>query len=161
MTDNKQKYVVGWREWLTLPSLGIDAIKAKIDTGARSSAIHAYSIETELIEGREFAIFQVHPMQDDLSNSITCRAPIVDRRIVRDSGGHEEERLFISTTVEFLGKHWEAEFSLTNRENMAFRMLLGRTSLVGGGLIVDPALSFTQGEELAAKKPTASKESQL
>jgi hypothetical protein len=161
MIDKKEKYVVGWREWLTLPSLGIDAIKAKIDTGARSSAIHAYSIETELIEGQEFAIFQVHPMQDDLSNSITCRAPIVDRRIVRDSGGHEEERLFISTTVEFMGKHWEAEFSLTNRENMAFRMLLGRTSLVGGGLIVDPARSFTQGEELAAKKPTASKESQL
>ena len=117
MIDNKEKYVVGWREWLTLPSLGIDAIKAKIDTGARSSAIHAYSIETELIEGQEFAIFQVHPMQDDISNSITCRAPIVDRRIVRDSGGHEEERLFISTTVEFMGKHWEAEFSLTNREN--------------------------------------------
>ena len=61
----------------------------------------------------------------------------------------------------FMGKHWEAEFSLTNRENMAFRMLLGRTSLVEGGLIVDPARSFTQGEELAAKKPTASKESQL
>ena len=161
MIDNKEKYVVGWREWLTLPSLGIDAIKAKIDTGARSSAIHAYSIDTEIIEGQEFAIFQVHPMQDDLSNSITCRAPIVDRRIVRDSGGHEEERLFISTTVEFMGKHWEAEFSLTNRENMTFRMLLGRTSLVGGGLIVDPARSFTQGEELAAKKPTASKESQL
>jgi len=161
MIDNKEKYVVGWREWLTLPSLGIDAIKAKIDTGARSSAIHAYSIKTEIIEGQEFAIFQVHPMQDDLSNSITCRAPIVDRRIVRDSGGHEEERMFISTTVEFMGKHWEAEFSLTNRENMAFRMLLGRTSLVGGGLIVDPARSFTQGEELAAKKPTASKESQL
>jgi hypothetical protein len=116
MIDNKEKYVVGWREWLTLPSLGIDAIKAKIDTGARSSAIHAYSIETELIEGQEFAIFQVHPMQDDLSNSITCRAPIVDRRIVRDSGGHEEERLFISTTVEFMGKHWEAEFSLWHLE---------------------------------------------
>ena len=161
MIDNNDKYIVGWREWLALPSLGIDAIKAKIDTGARSSAIHAYSIETETIKGREYAIFHVHPMQEDFSNSITCRAPIVDRRIVRDSGGHEEERLFISTTVEFMGKRWEAEFSLTNRENMAFRMLLGRTSLVGGGLIVDPARSFTQGEELAAKKPAASKEIQL
>jgi hypothetical protein len=156
MIENKAKTIVGWREWLSLPDLGIAAIKAKVDTGARSSAIHAYSVEVVTEGEQEFAIFQVHPYQDDISNSVTCRAPIVDRRIVRDSGGHEEERLFISTSVAFMGKIWEAEFSLTNRENMAFRMLLGRTSIIGGGLVVDPALSFTQGEELAAQKFAAS-----
>ncbi len=155
MTDNNDKTIIGWREWLALPELGIPAIKAKIDTGARSSAIHTFSIETQLIDGQEYAVFQVHPYQDDISSSVTCKAPIVDRRIVRDSGGHEEERLFIRTLVEFMGKTWDAEFSLTNRENMAFRMLLGRTSIVGGGLAVDPSLSFTQGEELADIKITA------
>lgn len=161
MTDKKEKSTIGWREWLALPGLGIPAIKAKIDTGARSSAIHAYSIETQSIDGIEYAIFQVHPFQDDLSHSVTCKAPIADRRVVRDSGGHEEERLFITTAVEFMGKRWDAEFSLTNRETMAFRMLLGRTSIVGGELAVDPALSFTQGEDLAAQQHAAGKETSL
>lgn len=161
MSDITNKTTVGWREWLALPQLGIPAIKAKIDTGARSSAIHAYSIEIESIDGREFAVFQVHPYQDDTQTSVTCRAPIVDRRAVRDSGGHVEERLFIATTVEFMGKTWEAEFSLTNRENMAFRMLLGRTSITLGGLVVDPALSFAQGVELGAAHSAASQEPSL
>ncbi len=161
MTESKNKTLVGWREWLALPELGIPAIKAKIDTGARSSAIHAYSIDTETIDGQEFALFKVHPLQDDTQYSVDCRAPIVDRRTVRDSGGHLEERLFVTTQVAFAGKLWRAEFSLTNRENMAFRMLLGRTSMIGGELTVDPALSFTQGEELAFQQHTASKEHTL
>ncbi len=149
MSQSEAPVVIGWREWLALPDLGIPAIKAKIDTGARTSAIHSFELQTVVEAGQEFAVFSVHPIQDNKDVCVICRAPVKDRRIVRDSGGHEEERIFIETLIKLPDRQWRAEFSLTSRENMSFRMLLGRTSMVAGGILVNPSLSFTQGRELS------------
>lgn len=149
MSGEAKTDLVGWREWLSLPELGIPAIKAKIDTGARTSAIHAYVLDTVIEDGREYACFKIHPMQKKLSVSIDCKAEIVDKRVVRDSGGHEEERYFINTLIQLGGRQWYSDFSLTNRDAMMFRMLLGRTALIDAGLQVEPSRSYVAGKYLA------------
>ncbi len=131
--------VLGWREWVALPELGIDRIKAKIDTGARTSALHTFEI-TEL-DGGTRARFYVHPNQQDTETVISCEADIVDRRIVRDSGGHEEERLVIRSPLVLGGMTVDAEITLTARDNMGFRMLVGRTA-IAGHCVVDPQRSY-------------------
>jgi len=140
--------VIGWREWLALPELGIPCIKAKVDTGAKSSAIHAWCLETVIENNREYVIFKVHPLQKRTDISIDCKAEVIDKRIVRDSGGHEEERYFINTLIRYAGREWRSDFSLTNREGMLFRMLLGRNSISSGGFAVDPSRSFIAGKGL-------------
>ncbi len=140
--------VIGWREWLSLPELSIPCIKAKVDTGAKTSAIHTYSLETVHENTREYVLFKVHPLQNRSDISIDCRAEIVDRRVVRDSGGHEEERYFINTMIAYAGHAWRTDFSLTNREGMLFRMLLGRNAIVSGGFMVDPSRSYVAGRQL-------------
>lgn len=149
MLDKTDKIIIGWREWLALPELGIPAVKAKIDTGARTSALHTFNLDTVEEDGQLFATFDFHPLQKNKKLVLSCKAPVTDQRVVRDSGGHEEKRYFIATSIQLGGKIWQAEFSLTNRDNMSFRMLLGRTSIVRGGFAVDPKRSFTQGRELA------------
>ncbi len=148
MSDD-QPALIGWREWLALPELGIPSIKAKIDTGARTSAIHTYQLETVTESGIDYVLFKVHPLQKKNDISVDCKAEIIDRRVVRDSGGHEEERYFIKTLIDFAGKQWYSDFSLTNRDGMMFRMLLGRTALVDAGLCVEPARSYIAGRALA------------
>ncbi len=137
-----RKYpVIGWREWVGLPELGIAKIKAKIDTGARTSALHAFSLRPFIEEGKHKIRFDIHPLQHNISELITCVADIVDRRLVTDSGGHEEERYVITTPVVIAGQLWPIEITLTERENMLFRMLLGRSAL-RKRFIVNPARSF-------------------
>ena len=143
--------VVGWREWLSLPDLKIDMIKAKVDTGARTSALHAFFIDPFEHNGAEWIRFGIHPLQGNSEFEITCEMPVKDRRIVSDSGGHSEERFVIETTL-LLGQHrWQAELTLTNRDSMKFRMLLGRTALADR-FMVNPHNSYSIG-----KKPKMTK----
>jgi len=136
--------IIGWREWVGLPELGEFRIKAKIDTGARTSAIHATGIEILIENGREMARFILFPNQDDDTLSCACQAPVVDKRTITDSGGHEEERLIVSTTIA-LGEHrWPIELSLTDRDTMGFRMLLGRAA-IRKRFLIDPGASYLEG----------------
>lgn len=138
----KKKYpIVGWREWVCLPDLGLARIKAKIDTGARTSALHAFSLQPFVENGKNRIRFDIHPLQHNTELVVTCVADIVDKRLVTDSGGHEEERYVIETPITIAGQTWPIEITLTERENMLFRMLLGRRAL-RKHFIVNPARSF-------------------
>ncbi|MGD8347453.1 MAG: RimK/LysX family protein [Lysobacterales bacterium] len=139
---------LGWKEWLSLPGLGIDHVKAKVDTGARTSALHAFEIE-ELDSGRRLR-FLVHPLQRDTATVVECFADVVDRRIVSDSGGHREQRWVIRTDVAIGPYLWPAEFTLTARDNMLFRVLLGRTAIKGLAL-VDPSRAYLVGKAPAPR----------
>lgn len=138
----KKKYpIIGWREWVALPKLSIPKIKAKIDTGARTSALHAFALKPFEENGQKKIHFDIHPLQHNTAEVIRCTADVVDRRSVTDSGGHEEERYVIETLITIAGQTWSIEITLTERENMLFRMLLGRSAL-RKRFIVNPARSF-------------------
>lgn len=141
---NEPQWVIGWREWLALPDLGIREIKVKVDTGARSSALHAYRLEHFRAGGKSMVRFHVHPYQRDDRRVVRAEAEMVDERRVRDSGGHSELRPVIRTTARLRDRIWAIEITLTNRDEMGFRMLLGRQALVSRFLI-DPARSFLAG----------------
>ena len=142
-----QKLRVGWREWVSLPGLGIPAIKAKIDTGARTSALHIFNFETFRAKGRDRIRFGIHPLQKNRKVELICDAEIVDRRMVSDSSGHREMRYVIQTPIQIAGMEWVIEMTLTNRDSMLFRMLLGRTAQAGR-LIIDPVSSYLTGREI-------------
>jgi hypothetical protein len=147
--------MVGWREWLVLPELGVPAIKAKIDTGARSSALHTHDYQVFDQDGAPWVRFCLHPFPNDSSIEVRCVHPVAEFRSVKDSGGHSELRPFIRTRV-FLGPHqWDIELNLTNREKMKFRMLLGRGALHGRFRIA-PEASYL----LSPQKPSAEDEAE-
>ncbi len=137
---------LGWREWVTLPELGIPHIKAKVDTGARTSALHAFKVEPFQKGNQNYVRFSMHPIQGDNNHVVTCEAPVIDIRQVTDSGGHRELRHVIKTTIRAGEHEWEAEFTLTSRENMKFRMLLGRTA-IRSRFLVDASKSFLIGDK--------------
>jgi len=139
---------VGWREWLGLPGLGVPAIKAKVDTGARTSCLHVCSMETYTEEGAEWVRFVVQPLRKHPEVIFNCAAPVLDRRNVTDSGGHTQSRIFIQTEVSLGDRRWQCELNLTRRDNMLFPMLLGRTALHGHA-VVEPGESFCQGKFVA------------
>jgi len=140
---------VGWREWAALPELGVPAVKVKIDTGARTSALHALDIERFRDNGRDMVRFIVHPVQRSDTVVIRAQAPLVDIRSVSDSGGHSENRYVISSRITLgsteKGSMDQAiDITLTQRSSMLFRMLVGRTALAGN-VVVDPAASYLCG----------------
>jgi hypothetical protein len=121
--------IIGWREWISLPDLEIKEIKVKVDTGAKTSSLHAFDLEKYKRNGKEYVKFKVHPDQDSVKEIVTCRAQILEYRKVKSSNGHSELRPVILTNVVLLGQEWLIEITLTNRDAMGFRMLLGRDSI--------------------------------
>lgn len=138
--------IIGWREIVALPNLGISEIKAKIDTGARSSALHAFHIQKFQHDNQEMIRFQIHPYQRDSKQTVTTEAKLLEYREIRNSGGEAQLRPVILTNVELGGKQWEIELTLTNRDVMGFRMLLGRQA-VRNRFLVDPGKSFIQSHQ--------------
>jgi len=140
------KMLIGWREWVALPDLGIPGIKAKVDTGAKTSTLHAFDIVPFEKDGRPCVSFNVHPLQQKKSPAITCTAPLVGKRKITNSDGQSQMRYVVNTKVLIAGKSWDIELTLNNRDSMKFRMLLGRDALKGR-LIVDPQLSLQAGSK--------------
>ncbi len=143
--------VAGWREWVSLPEFGVKWVKAKLDTGARSSAIHAYDVEEFVRDGVAWASFEVHPWQRSDLDAARVELPVIDRRVVRSSTGHEEERLVVTTIVRAVGHDLHAELTLTNRDEMGFRMLVGREAM-RGAVLVDPSRSYLGGKPSRAMR---------
>ena len=136
--------IIGWREWLSLPDLGVPRIKAKIDTGARSSSLHAYDIEQFEREGCSMVRFKVHPIQRREQLEICCSAKVHDIRSVRTSSGQATDRIVIQTTASWLDQTWTIDLTLADRSQMGFRMLVGREAM-RGRMLVDPGRSYFGG----------------
>ena len=142
---NPSKVLIGWQEWASLPKLNIPAIKTKIDTGAKTSALHASEIYPFHRHGVKYVHFLVHPIQASLKYETVCTAIVVDERMVKNSGGQKELRYVIKTPIMLGLMIWDIEITLTNRDLMRFRMLLGRDALKGHSL-VDPGKILYQGK---------------
>ncbi|HIK36466.1 MAG: RimK/LysX family protein [Geminocystis sp.] len=136
--------LIGWREYVCLPQLGIEKIKAKIDTGARTSALHAYHIHTYQEGEQQMVEFKVHPLQRQTHVTISCTAPLLGYRKVTNSGGHATIRPVILTSIRLGEYQWQIELTLTNRDVMGFRMLLGREA-IRRKFLVDAGHSFIYG----------------
>ncbi len=137
----KQKLIAGWREWAQLPELNVEMIKVKIDTGAKTSSLHAFDLSIVSYMGRDCVQFDVHPIQDNDIITHTCICPIVDYRWITSSTGHKQKRFIINTTLKMGDFSSLVEVSLANRDEMGFRMLVGRNALKGS-ILVDPSHSF-------------------
>jgi hypothetical protein len=135
--------LVGWREWVGLPLFGIHAIKAKTDTGARTSALHAEAIQRHTVSGTPMLAFRVFPFRGDRVTVVSVEAALVGERLVRSSDGDAQLRPIVRTTLEIAGIEREIEISLARRDLMGFRMLLGRAALEG--MLVDPMRSYVWG----------------
>lgn len=142
---------IGWREWTALPLLGIDAVKVKVDTGARSSSLHAFDLHEFKRDSRTFVRFKVHPWQRSSKETVEAEAELLEYRSIKSSTGHASQRPVVVTEVELLGNRWPIELTLAARDEMGFRMLLGREA-VRGRFVVDPGLSYYGGKPAAPPK---------
>ena len=142
MSDRKS---LGWREWIGFPGLNIHKIKAKIDTGARTSALHAFMVEPFSRDAQPWVRFAIHPIQGNTETVVECESLIKDQRIVRDSGGHDELRYVINAHIAIGDDLIHSEVTLTDRDTMLFRVLLGRTAL-RAKYIIHPGKSYLQGK---------------
>lgn len=145
MTKDDKYTIIGWREWVSLPELGIDKIKVKADTGARTSALHAFKLEPFNEKNNQKIRFYIHPLQHNKKKIIQCVTNIADIRWVTDSGGHREKRYVIRTLLVIGQFKKKIEITLTNRDTMQFRMLLGRTAMKHH-FIVNPSFSYITGK---------------
>lgn len=136
-----RRKIVGWREWVRFPDLKVTRIKAKLDTGARTSALHAFDVKPYTKYGAAYVRFSVHPMQRKSKPEIKCRALVIDHRFVTDTGGRREERPVIRTTLKIGKSRYPIELTLTDRDHMGFRLLIGRQAL-RRRYLVDPGRSF-------------------
>jgi len=146
----RDRPVLGWREWLALPQLGIVAIKTKVDSGAHSSSLHVESLVEYLQDGKTWLRFVVVTGRRG-ERPVECTAPAIDQRVVTDSGGHSTTRWFIRTEFRLADHSWETDMNLTDRCNMRFPMLLGRNAL-SDRFWVDPAASYRYGRPVALRK---------
>ncbi|NYD40044.1 RimK/LysX family protein [Nocardioides panaciterrulae] len=144
MSKTPESTLVGWREWVSLPDCGVGWIKAKIDTGARSSAIHAFDLVELERDGAPWVRYSVHPWQGSGEDATTVESPILDRRLVRSSSGHSDERYVVRMDVSLAGRRVTTEMTLSRRDQMGFRMLIGREAL-RQGFVVDPSRSYVGG----------------
>lgn len=138
--------VIGWRETIALPQLNVNSIKVKIDTGARSSALHAFKIEEFKLNNKLMIRFQIHPFQKDNKKIVTAEAELLEYRHIKSSNGHTQNRPVILTTAQLGQQKWQIELTLTNRDVMGFRMLLGRQAL-RHRFLIDPGKSFLQSHQ--------------
>jgi ribosomal protein S6--L-glutamate ligase len=145
MKDDTPKQIIGCEEWCAFPDLGIPAIKARVDSGAKTSSIHAFNVQKFRRQGETWVSFEVHPVQNNRRTVVRCERPIVDKRVVKSSSGISETRYVILATLKLDDQAWEIELTLANRDSMGYRMLLGREAM-SGRMLVDPALSFCLGQ---------------
>ena len=150
-TEPSNLPVIGWREWVGLPDLGIKTIKAKVDTGARSSSLHAFHLQEFQRDGERWVRFHVHPIQRSNTEDVEVEARVLETRSVRSSSGKASERPVIVTNVHLLGLTWPVELTLANRDEMGFRMLLGREA-VRRRFLVDAGKSYYGGKPKRKKK---------
>ena len=149
--------VIGWREWVGLPELGVKRVKVKVDTGARSSSLHAVDIEEFHRNGQDFVRFVVYPRQNSDQKQITCEAPVLEFREVRSSNGKVQRRAVIRTSLKLLGQVYPVDLTLADRSKMGFRMLVGREAL-RGRFLVDSAASFLCGRRGKSHSPGGDQE---
>lgn len=145
MTASETKIIVGSEEWCSFPLLAIPSVKARVDSGAKTSSLHAFNIKPFKRGGQSWVSFEVHPLQNNRRVIIRCESEVVDKRSVKSSSGIAEKRYVIRTMLEHKGEKWDIELTLTNRDSMGYRMLLGREAMVGR-ILVDPAASFLGGD---------------
>ena len=145
---------IGWREWISMPELGIERLKVKVDTGARTSSLHAYDVEIFRRGSADFVRFTLHPIQRDTKVTVLCESRLLEERTVRSSNGARELRPVIQTPIEVAGQCWPIEITLTSRDNMGFRMLLGREA-IRRRCTVDPGRSYLVNRHLKPKRKTA------
>ncbi|MCI5072719.1 RimK/LysX family protein [bacterium] len=137
----KNLNIIGWREWIALPELEIEKIKAKVDSGARTSSLHAHKLKLIKKSDGDYAQFFVHPHQDSSKDKVFCEAKIIEYRNIKSSNGLTEKRPIVQTIIKIMDQSWLINLSLTNRDEMGFRMLLGRTS-ISKRFLIDVSKSF-------------------
>ena len=145
LASSTEKAAVGWWEWAALPDFGISPLRVKIDTGARTSALHVHHLLVEDRRDGHWAKFAVSPRRKHRRGAIACEARIRDLRMVKNSSGRQERRAVIATTIVLGSRRWPIEITLADRSRMEFRMILGRSALRIGRLLVDPARSALGG----------------
>ena len=142
---SQNKVILGSEEWCSFPELGIPTIKARVDSGAKTSALHAVNIAPFIKNEANWVKFDINPIQNNQKTVIHCEAPLIDKRIVKSSSGFREQRYVIQTSLEIGDDKWTIEMTLTNRDSMGFRMLLGREAM-SGRVLVDPEQQYLQGQ---------------